>query len=198
MKKQYVEADYDGNVSTIPQVRAHRNPAASVTFTAIYAQQFGYVWQSLRRLGVRNSDLPDLTHDVFVRAYRRIHTYDNTRPIKPWLFGVLFRTASEHFRRASYLHEVFDDVPDVADSNPMADLVCAAREEWRFVDRALLRIPLSHRTVIVMYDVYGHRGPEIARALGIPCGTVYSRLKNARLRFAELADARREKSRENV
>ena len=67
---------------------------------AVFHAECDYVARTLRRLGIREADLEDLTHDVFVTFHRKLHQYDPSRPVRPWLFGIAFRLASEHRRRA--------------------------------------------------------------------------------------------------
>jgi RNA polymerase sigma-70 factor (ECF subfamily) len=54
-------------------------------FRAVFDQEFGYVWNTLRRLGVRNADLEDVTHEVFLVFHRRMADYDPARPLRPKL-----------------------------------------------------------------------------------------------------------------
>jgi RNA polymerase sigma-70 factor (ECF subfamily) len=161
--------------------------AASVgqeAFRAIYDREFDYVWHSLRRLGIPARDLPDVTHDVFLKLHRSLTTYDASRPFRPWLFGVLFRVASDHQHLGRNAREVLDDMPlDIRDSAPGPEQSAGEREEWRIVDRALDAMDLPHRVVLVMHDFSGHSAHDVARELAIPLKTVYSRLRTARARF---------------
>ena len=53
-----------------------RAATSSVSFVSLYREHFAYVWRALRRLGIRDADLPDLTHDVFVVVYRKLADFD--------------------------------------------------------------------------------------------------------------------------
>src|SRR5262245_32120237 len=70
------------------------------SFAELFEEYFAYVWHSLRRLGVPERDLEDVTHDVFIRVYGRLDTRDPARPLRPWLFGFALRLAAEYRRRA--------------------------------------------------------------------------------------------------
>jgi RNA polymerase sigma-70 factor (ECF subfamily) len=153
-------------------------------FRAIYDRDFDYVWHSLRRLGIPARDLPDVTHDVFLTVHRSLPNYDTTRPFRPWLFGVLFRVASDHQHLGRNARVVLDDMPvDVRDPSPGPEQNAGEREEWRIVDRALAAMDLPHRAVLVMHDFSGHSAHDVAEELSIPLKTVYSRLRTARARF---------------
>jgi len=71
-------------------------------FRAIYDREFDYVWHSLRRLGIPARDLPDVTHDVFLKLHKSLATYDSTRP---FLHAIPPRDAA---RLALYLAEQAD------------------------------------------------------------------------------------------
>ncbi len=159
---------------------------ASPAFEAAYRAEFSYVWHSLRRLGIDDRDLEDLTHDVFMVAHRRFEEYDSSRPIRPWLFGIALRLVS-HFRaRAHHAREVFTDAPHVHDESAAPDEVASARQQRSILFAALAGLSPEKQSVFVMHDLNGHNMPEVAQALAIPLNTAYSRLRLAR---ADLVDA---------
>jgi RNA polymerase sigma-70 factor (ECF subfamily) len=155
----------------------------SADFRAAFEAEAGYVFWSLQRLGVRGSDLDDLTHDVFVAFYRHLADYDPARPLRPWLFGIAVKTAANYRRRArqdAVPSELMDLIPDGA---PRADEQLASRQALALVNDALGALELDRRAVFVMHDLDGHAMPEIAAALGVPLNTAYSRLRLAREQF---------------
>jgi RNA polymerase sigma-70 factor (ECF subfamily) len=173
-----------------PRDPAPAAPAATPDVRALYRDHLDYVWHNLRRLGVPDKDLADLAHDVFVAVARALPRYDPQRPIKPWLFGVCFRVASDQMRLHRNRREVLGplpaaiDPPDIAPSPEQSLLDGDAR---RLVEDSLAALDLPHRAVLVMHDIADHGAREIADALDIPLKTVYSRLRTARLRFSAVA-----------
>jgi len=161
-----------------------------VDFRAVYEAQFDYVFHSLRRLGVPERDLEDLIHEVFLAFHRS--DYDPARPLKPWLFGICFRIASDYRRRAQHRYEVPAEAPDALSLAPRADEEVEARERRQLVHLGLLAIELERRAVFVMHDLDGLSMPEIAQTLDAPLNTLYSRLRLARAEFAKAV--RREKA----
>jgi RNA polymerase sigma-70 factor (ECF subfamily) len=152
-----------------------------------------YVWNTLRRLGVRTSDLEDLTQDVFLHAQRRLKEYDPARPVRPWLFGFAYRIASQHRRRAHHRREIQGE-PDAAEApGARADELIEAREDRTLVLRALDAIELERRAVFVLHEIDEVAMADIATTLGIPVNTAYSRLRVARNEF--VAAARRLRTR---
>lgn len=159
-------------------------PLSAAEFPAVYAAELGYVWHALRRLGVQERDLEDLCHDVFVVVFRNLPVYDTRRPIRPWLFGIAFRVASDYRRSARQRREIPGTTRELTCPAPPADEVMLRRERQRLVARALDELELDRRAVFVMHDIDGHVMPDIATALAIPLNTAYSRLRLARADFA--------------
>ena len=149
----------------------------------VYSAYAAYVWNTLRRLGAPASDLEDLTHDVFVQVQRHLDDYDPTRPIKPWLFGFALRIISQHRRRGRRHKEAPGETGNAIDPAPLADERLAIEDDQRLVLAALGAIDSERRAVFVLYELDGVTIDEIARTLGIPVNTTYSRLRVARAEF---------------
>jgi len=139
-------------------------------FNAVYTEEFTYVWRTLGRLGVRESDLADAVHDVFVVLYQRWRDVDRSRPVRPWLFGVARKVAAASRRKSTPSTDEVDvrapDGPSLAER----DLL------WR----ALASLDEERRVVIILHDLEGHTGAAIAAILDIPANTVHSRLRLGR------------------
>jgi len=151
----------------------------SLDFDTLFREQFGYVWHSLRRLGVAERDLEDLTQQIFLDVYRKLDTFNPTQPVRPWLFGFALRVASNYRRLARHVWELFRPA-DAPASGPSADEQLIAWEDARRAEAALARVELGRRAVLLLHEVEGHTMPEIAEALQIPLNTAYSRLRLAR------------------
>lgn len=146
-----------------------------------YCLEFDYLCRSLQRLGVRQADLEDLAHEVFLVLDRKWGEYDPRRPLRAYLFGIAFRVAAAHRRRQA--REIPGEVPDIADAQGDLDELFAAAEARSVVLRALERIPLPRRAVFVMHDLDETPMRVIAETLQIPVFTAYSRLRKARQEF---------------
>jgi RNA polymerase sigma-70 factor (ECF subfamily) len=150
------------------------------TLAAIYEEHFEYVWRTLLRLGVREAE--DATQNVFLVAHRKLPTYDPTRPIRPWLFGIAYNVARETRRRASERYErPADGVGDVIADAQSSD--ASRLEAAQLVHAALAEIEESRRAVFVLYELDQEPMKEVAEALGIPLNTAYSSLRRARQEF---------------
>ncbi|HEY3452749.1 MAG TPA: RNA polymerase sigma factor [Myxococcales bacterium] len=159
----------------------------ATTFHAIYDAQYAYVWNTLRRLGIRRNELKDFVQDVFLVVYRRLSSYDEARPLRPWLFGIAYRVVSNRRRQErgqpprSAVTAATEDLPS---SSAGPEEAARAAENRALVARALEALDLEKRAVFVMHELDECPMPEIARELDIPLNTAYSRLRLARQAFA--------------
>ncbi|AKU95081.1 RNA polymerase sigma factor RpoE [Labilithrix luteola] len=151
-------------------------------FCSMFRAHYGYVCHTLLRLGVRESDVEDQAHELFLAVHRQLDSYDDTRPLRPWLFGFAVRAASAYRRLARHHHEVRTD-REVASRGPALDAESEAHAR-RLVLEALGAISdLGKQSVFVLHELDGFSIPEVAAALGIPLNTAYSRLRVARQEF---------------
>jgi RNA polymerase sigma-70 factor (ECF subfamily) len=179
----------DPNVSTqdlsmVGRAMNERSVTAPLDFRAVFEGGFTYVWSTLRRMGVRERDVEDLTHDTFLRVHGRLLDYDPSRPLRPWLFAFAFRVACDYRRLARHRFEVLDDGRDVPHPGPAPDEEASLREGQRLMLRALEEIDLDQRAVFVLHVIDEHSIPDVAAALAIPVNTAYSRLRLAREAFS--------------
>lgn len=167
-----------------PTMAAEPLPSAEpLDATCIFRQEFRYVWSSLRRLGVFEADLEDLTHEVFVRVHGQLSLFDPSRPLRPWLFGIALGIAANYRRLARHRVEVFKEVTELADGSDGVEEVLESRQRRRLVHEALDRLPIDQRAVLVLHEMDGFAMPEVALALGINVNTAYSRLRIGRASF---------------
>ena len=134
---------------------------------------------------MRDSDVKDVAQDVFVTVHRKLDTFDPTRSIRLWLFGICLRSAAAHRRLARHRRQVHEERPEGPDDGPLPDDELAAEQDRRLVLAALDGIDPQRRAVFVMYDLEEFTVAEIAETLTIPANTVYSRLRVAREEFRQ-------------
>jgi RNA polymerase sigma-70 factor (ECF subfamily) len=158
-------------------------------FRTLYEDHVDFVWRNLRRLGVYDADVEDRTQEVFVVAHRRFEQFEERgHGPRAWLFQIVLRVASDarrHRRRHPEDPDGGSAVGRATVEPPQADAILR-REALSRLDAALDTIDVGRRAVLVLHEIEEMTAPEIARVLGIPLNTVYSRLRVAR---AELEDA---------
>ena len=152
-------------------------------FTCLFREQFRYVWTTLRRLGVFERDLEDMTHEVFLRVHGLLALYDPARPMRPWLFSIALGAASNYRRLAQHRFDLVAELPEVSQRGPLADERLAQKQEEGLVHEALQMVPLEQRAILVAHDIEGHSIPDLAAAFQLSPNTAYSRLRLGRDAF---------------
>jgi RNA polymerase sigma-70 factor (ECF subfamily) len=165
----------------------------AAVFRAIFEQNFGFVWNVLRRLGVADADREDLTNEVFFRVYKAIDSYDPARPARPWLIAFASRVASEHRRRLHTRGEVLGERDDAPAPTSAPENALERAEQRAILAEALDALDEDKRVAFVLHDLEETTTGDIAKALGVPEGTVSSRLRAARAEL--LAAVRRIRAR---
>jgi RNA polymerase sigma-70 factor (ECF subfamily) len=143
-----------------------------------------------RALAVR-ADAEDLAQETFVRAFRGIRRFRAESTFKTWLYRVALNVVRSHAAErgrwawlwGSSLDARPRDVPAATAPGPGIEERLVRRDA---IDRALAALPLNLRTAVVLRDVQGFDYKEIAMLLGVPIGTVESRIFRARQRLKPL------------
>ncbi len=129
----------------------------------------------------------DLVQDTLERAWNKFHLWRPGSDLRAWLFTVMHNVHVNQIR-ASRDHATLDD-----DGDEMAvQAVQGASLEIRDLERALALIPTEQREVLLLIAIEDMSYAEAAITLGIPIGTVMSRLSRGRERLRALMDGRAE------
>jgi RNA polymerase sigma-70 factor, ECF subfamily len=155
---------------------------------AIYAKNAQFIWKSLYRMGIPESDLPDVLQEVLLVVHRRLDSFDGSCRLSTWLFGICLRVAATARRsRRRRREEPMDPnqhAHQLVESNHPEKLALA-RDAKRRLELALDSLDPEKRSVLVMFELEGIGCAEIAELLGVPKGTVFSRLAAARQAFLQ-------------
>lgn len=171
----------------------NRPVAEAVDVAQIYAAKKRFVWAALQRLGARHPAIDDLFQEVFLTVHRRLHTYRSDQPLEPWLFGICMRIVSNH-RRLAYLRRERPSSDGLdsglrADHTPQPERAVQQLQAKARVEEILSRMDVQRRAVFVMFELENLSCVQIAELVGIPVGTVYSRLDAARKQFKQALEA---------
>ena len=138
------------------------------------------VWRNLHRMGVPEADLPDMLQEVFVVVHRRLDSFDSRAKVSTWLYEICRRVASNYRRRAHVRREKPSDEPRERAHHETPEAAMVARHRRRLLHALLDELDVDRRAVLVMFELEELSCPDIAAQLGIPVGTVHSRLHQAR------------------
>jgi RNA polymerase sigma-70 factor (ECF subfamily) len=159
-----------------------------MTFREVYEAHFPFVWRSLRRLGVPESDAADAAQEVFVVVNRKLPEFEGRSKVTTWLFGICMRVARDRRRLAHVRHEVSDDATLAGRTDDRQDALAEVerRQGLSRLEAILDQMPIEQRAVFTLFELDGMTGDQIAELLEIPLGTVYSRLRFAREAFRDI------------
>ena len=131
----------------------------------------------------RRDEAEDLTQDIFLRMFRRLHTYRGNVPLAAWALRLSRNLCIDNYRRARLERRLIALPEGVLEQIPGRDDLQARaehKEKLHSVSRALDKIPEGLATVLVLRDLQGWSISETSAALGLPEGTIKSRLFRAR------------------
>ncbi|MEE9292773.1 MAG: sigma-70 family RNA polymerase sigma factor [Acidobacteriota bacterium] len=132
------------------------------------------------RMGVPRQEIEDVTNEVFYKVYRSLRRYEPAHAMSTWLYRITVNAALD--RRRSLRHEASrSELPvEIRDDSPTPDQTADESSRARLLHEALGRIPEHYRTPLMLMHVEGLAVEEVSRILGLPEGTVKSRLFRAR------------------
>jgi RNA polymerase sigma-70 factor, ECF subfamily len=154
----------------------------------MFEAHFDPLWRFMRRLGVDAMDLDDALQEVVLIAANRL---GDIPPVseRPFLFGTAFRVANEYRRRRTSRHEVGDDeLAYRQDPKPEPDAITDQVRARALLDEVLAVMSTDLRAVFTLYEIEELTMAEISELLGVPMGTVASRLRRAREQFEAKVD----------
>jgi RNA polymerase sigma-70 factor (ECF subfamily) len=117
----------------------------------------------------------DLVQDTLERAWAKLHLYRRGTDLRAWLFTVMHNVHVNKVRAARATDPLDDGMPELALRAPQGDALMV-----RDLDRSISRLPAEQRSVLLLVTLEDMSYEEVARTLGIPIGTVMSRLSRAR------------------
>ncbi len=165
-----------GVASAGPMDMSGASPA-TVDFEDVYERHFEFVWRSLRLLGVRGDALQDAVQDVFGAVARQLEHFEGRSSLRTWVFGITQNVASNQRRTRARKLDHLEPLDDGLESRePSPEAHAQGREAADLVVRFCSELDEDRRTVFVLGLLEGVPAGEIAALLGVPSGTIYSRM----------------------
>jgi len=180
-----VEHDYQDDKRLISRSLAGDRGA----FRQLFEHYAPVVYRVVYRMLGNEDDAADLTQDIFVRVFERLHTIRDGQAFQAWVTRMAVNLAHDCLRRKPRVPlsldaplpgvdgeqewQIADEAPDQVDR-------LLGDERAARVQAALSALSHEHRAVVVLHHLEGMAVEEIGQVLGIPAGTVKSRLARAR------------------
>ena len=156
-------------------------------FERIYRRHHPRVYSTCLRM-VRNSSVAeDLTQDVFIQLYRKLHTFRGESLIGTWLHRLTVNQVLMHLRKPFVKSErtADDETTPVQIAKGTSNPRRMAVIDRIALNEAIAQLAPGYRMVLLLHDVEGYEHDEISKMLGCAVGTSKSQLHKARLRVRE-------------
>jgi RNA polymerase sigma-70 factor (ECF subfamily) len=162
-------------------------------FGELVSRYHSRLYNAAVRLVDNLEDAADVVQDAFLTAYQSLFSFTGYTEFYTWLYRIAFNTAISLKRKqrtalsldspSAHYQGIEPDDPSEA-ARP--GLAMERSEEEALVHTALARLSDEHRDVLVMKEIDGMKYEEIAEILGVPIGTIRSRLHRARLELRDV------------
>lgn len=153
---------------------------------ALFVEHAGFIASFLTRLGIAGADVEDAVQEVFIVAHKKGGYVPGPATPRGWLAAIAVRIGASSRRSRARRREDFGALAlehtRAQGLSPEKSTVIA--EKLMHVQAALDALDAEHRIPLILFEIEGEPCESIAAALGVPTGTVYSRLHTARRKFA--------------
>lgn len=142
----------------------------------IFDAHASFIHRTVYLLTKSNAIADDITQETFIRAFQKFNTFNESKPLRPWLYKIAINLTRNHARK----HTPFvltGDIPEPSVEGIETQIL--QQEENRILRDEIDKLPKKMRQIVILHYFAELRLPEVAEALGIPLGTCKSRLNSA-------------------
>jgi RNA polymerase sigma-70 factor, ECF subfamily len=169
-----------------PEIESNEHPLVA----ELYREHQAFVWRNARRLGCADEWVDDAVQEVFLVAARRLSEVHAESNMRGWLFAIVFRVVQrmqrDRARYRSHLHRYGQTRHQLHAESPEGKSDAA-----RQLHDLLSQLNEARRVILILVELEGMTSAEVATLLGLPQGTVDTRLRAARKQLTDLLDAQR-------
>ncbi len=169
-------------------------------FNALVLKYQNQVFDHISRLLVNHDIAEDVTQDAFILAFQKIHQYRGGA-FRAWLLKIATNLCYSEMRTwrrntfqmlepIDYEGEVNESPRWIKDPRPVPEEEVEANDLREILENTLDRLPYNYRLVLLLIDVQKLNYIEAASAMGVPIGTVKSRLARGRILFRKILNER--------
>jgi RNA polymerase sigma-70 factor (ECF subfamily) len=137
----------------------------------------------------KHDEAEDLTQDIFLKIFKALDSFDRRANFQTWIISIARNLCIDHYRSVRKERETIAREVDAADLSPAAPDASPLRQLEQsdlreMLRRALDQLPVALKTAVVLRDLHELSYQEIAERLGLPEGTVKSRINRGRIELA--------------
>ena len=164
--------------------------SAASAATALYREHGDFVWRNARRLGCADEWVDDAVQEVFLVAVRRCGELGEESNVRGWLFAITFRVVQRMQRDRSRYRARLSRYVEAQVEAPTASPEGASHAA-RELRELLAELDDVKRVVVILVELEGMTSAEVSRLLGVPQGTVDTRLRAARKQLQDALQRQR-------
>jgi RNA polymerase sigma-70 factor (ECF subfamily) len=153
------------------------------------------------RLSGNEQDAHDLVQEAFLRGFEHRDRYDPSRPFEAWIIQILKNVFLDAMRRYERRHVVSLDAPTPTEREAAWEDILPGRdplpvdklmrdEDETLLHRALAQLPPHYRTAVILFDIEGFDYQQVSKIMGVPMGTVASRIHQGRALLKRILKSR--------
>ena len=164
-------------------------------FEEVYHAYFRQTVAWMRSLGVPEAEIEDVAQDVFLVVRRKLVHFRGGN-LAGWLYRIAHLTV-RNFRRRAWFKNLFSrsreiDSMELAGPGTTPAMALERKQDQLVLAQMLARMSDKRRTTLILFEIEGYSGQEIARLHGVPVKTVWTRLHHARKDLVAMVAARRQ------
>lgn len=168
-------------------------------FERLYELHKRRVYSLCLRMTSNTTEAEDLTQEVFMQLFRKLHTFRGESAFSTWLHRLSVNSVLMHLRKKGLTAVSLEETAETEDGETTRkefgglDSLLAGSIDRVNLERAIERLPRGYKTVFLLHDVEGYEHNEIADMMGCSVGNSKSQLHKARMKLREFLQDERKK-----
>jgi RNA polymerase sigma-70 factor (ECF subfamily) len=155
-------------------------------FSKLVERHERFIYNLAFRMAGNADDAADLTQEIFIHLHRKISGFRAESAFTTWFYRLAINYSKDWLSKETKRVKGVDiDEVVLLDGASGPGQVLEQKEVQQLVQATILELPEDQRAAVILHDIQGYNYAEIADILGVPVGTVKSRLARARLKLAE-------------
>lgn len=140
-------------------------PDLAERFREIYTAHFRDIYSYIAYSVGSQTEAEDITQEVFLKAYRSLASFRGDSEVRTWLFVIARNTVRSHLARKKPISGGEEELLKIASSEDSPEQIVTDRERLGLIQKALLQLNETQRTIVILRNIHGYSTKETARVL---------------------------------